>query len=136
VVAAGLATALVMSGCGGHGAVSAGNRPIVDVTERDFAIVAPASVHAGEVTLRVHNEGPVGHELIVVRSTSARLPLRSDGLTVDEDDLERSQIGVLEPHDAPATRDLAVTLTPGRYVLFCNMSGHFFGGMHHVLIVR
>src|SRR3954464_13849767 len=90
VVGAGVATALIMSGCGGHGAASAGNSRIVDVTERDFAIVAPATLPAGEVTLRVHNEGPVGHELIVVRSTSARLPLRSDGLTVDEDGLERS----------------------------------------------
>jgi uncharacterized cupredoxin-like copper-binding protein len=59
-----------------------------------------------------------------------------DGLTVDEARLQRTEMGALEPIDAPATRDLVLRLTPGRYVLFCNMSGHFIGGMHHVLVVR
>jgi uncharacterized cupredoxin-like copper-binding protein len=27
-------------------------------------------------------------------------------------------------------------LAPGRYVLFCNMSGHYLGGMHRLLVVR
>jgi uncharacterized cupredoxin-like copper-binding protein len=27
-------------------------------------------------------------------------------------------------------------LTPGRYVLFCNMSGHYLAGMRRVLVVR
>ena len=27
-------------------------------------------------------------------------------------------------------------LDPGRYVLFCNMYGHYLGGMHAVLVVR
>jgi uncharacterized cupredoxin-like copper-binding protein len=128
--------ALIATGCGGQAAISTGNTPIVNVTERDFAIAAPTTVQAGEVILRVRNEGPVGHELIVVRAPNAHLPMRSDGLTVDEEGLQRSELGSLEPHDAPVTRDLDVDLTPGRYVLFCNMSGHFIGGMHHVLIVR
>ena len=62
--------------------------------------------------------------------------MRSDGLTVDEERLSRSEVGALEPADAHAVRDLSVDLTPGRYVLFCNMSGHFIGGMHRVLVVR
>ncbi len=128
--------ALVAAGCGGHGADSSGSTPIVNVTERDFAILAPTVVNAGNVVLRVHNKGHVGHELIVVRASTAHLPMRSDGLTVDEELLQRSDLGALEPHDAPATRELPLHLTPGRYVLFCNMSGHFIGGMHHVLIVR
>ena len=62
--------------------------------------------------------------------------MRSDGLTVDEESLQRREVGVLEPAEASAVRDLRVRLTPGRYVLFCNMSGHFIGGMHRVLVVR
>ena len=125
----------VATGCGGSGAGSAGNAPIVNVSERDFAINAPKTLPAGEVVLRVQNNGPVAHELIVVRASSADLPMRSDGLTVDENRLARREAGALEPIDAPATRDLVLRLTPGRYVLFCNMSGHFMGGMHHVLVV-
>jgi uncharacterized cupredoxin-like copper-binding protein len=130
VVVAGVAT-----GCGGSGAGSAGNAPIVNVSERDFAISAPKTLPAGEVVLRVLNKGPVAHELIVVRAPNADLPMRSDGLTVDEDRLLRRQAGALEPADAHVVRDLRLHLTPGRYVLFCNMSGHFMGGMHRVLVV-
>jgi uncharacterized cupredoxin-like copper-binding protein len=28
-----------------------------------------------------------------------------------------------------------VTLKPGRYILFCNMAGHFMAGMHTELVV-
>ena len=27
-------------------------------------------------------------------------------------------------------------IAPGRYLLFCNMAGHFRGGMHRELVVR
>ena len=67
---------------------------------------------------------------------AATCRLRSDGLTVDEEGLVRRSAGVLEPAQPGVVRSLLVHLTPGRYVLFCNMSGHFLGGMRRVLIVR
>ena len=100
---------------------------------RDFALSVPPRIPAGDVTLRVYDEGPDDHELIVVRSP-ARLPMRADGLTVDEDALEHSMVVVLEPTEPGTTTDLHVHLTPGRYDLFCNMSGHFLGGMHAVVV--
>jgi uncharacterized cupredoxin-like copper-binding protein len=105
------------------------------VVERDFSIKAPKRVHAGDVELVVHNKGPASHELIVVRDRGG-LPLRSDGLTVDEEALEKRETGTLEPDKVGATRKLDVHLAPGRYVLFCNMSGHYLGGMRTVLVVR
>jgi uncharacterized cupredoxin-like copper-binding protein len=84
----------------------------------------------------VKNRGPDDHELIVVRADDGRLPLRGDGLTVDEEALERSAAGVLEPGDPGSLRTLDVHLVRGRYVLFCNMSGHYLGGMRAVLVVR
>jgi uncharacterized cupredoxin-like copper-binding protein len=134
--AACLAAAVVLAGCGaGGGAGTAGVRSVT-VTERDFGIVAPKVVSAGDLVLRVHNDGPDAHELIVVRLTGSRLPMRTDGLTVDEESLQRREAGSLEPGEAHATRELKVDLTPGRYVLFCNMAGHFMGGMHAVVVVR
>ncbi len=44
--------------------------------------------------------------------------------------------GVLEPGQPGSVRELNVHLRPGRYVLFCNMSGHYLGGMHTTLVVR
>ena len=131
---AGVAVASV-SGCGSSSGGSDGAR-VVRVAERDFRISAPRSLRAGNVVFRVHNRGPDDHELIVVRTADGRLPLRSDGLTVDEEALERAEAGALEPGLPDSVRELKLHLTPGRYVLLCNMSGHYFGGMHSMLVVR
>jgi uncharacterized cupredoxin-like copper-binding protein len=135
-VALGLLALPVAAGCGGSQSGASNVSSAIRVSERDFAIDAPNSVSAGEVELRVENKGPDAHELLVVRAGRGHLPMRSDGLTVDEEGLARRSVGVLEPSQPGAVRSLRVHLTPGRYVLFCNMSGHFLGGMRRVLIVR
>jgi uncharacterized cupredoxin-like copper-binding protein len=33
-------------------------------------------------------------------------------------------------------RTLRLKLTPGRYVFFCNMAGHYLGGMRHEVVVQ
>jgi uncharacterized cupredoxin-like copper-binding protein len=120
----------------GTGASTAGGGTSgVQINEYDFGIQAPKAVHPGEVTFVVRNQGPDDHELIVVRETRGRPPLRRDGLTVDEQALAKVTAGGLEPGSPGNVRRLRVTLQPGRYVLFCNMSGHYLGGMHTVLIV-
>jgi uncharacterized cupredoxin-like copper-binding protein len=109
----------------------------VSVTERDFHITAPADVASGRVRLWVHNLGPEAHELIVVRMSSDQpLPFRADGLTIDEDKVEKATIGVLEPGRAGSIRHVDLDLPAGRYEMFCNMSGHFKAGMHHSLVVQ
>jgi uncharacterized cupredoxin-like copper-binding protein len=128
----------LLSGCGVAGSATA--RPaarVVKVTERDFRISAPTALPAGRVTLQVHNEGPDVHELIVARvGGGAPLPLRRDGLTVDEERIQAATLGNLEPARPGATRELSIDLTPGRYILFCNMYGHYRGGMRAQLVVN
>jgi uncharacterized cupredoxin-like copper-binding protein len=126
---------VAFAGCGSGGLLPTG-ASVIRVGERDFAISAPKAIRSGDAVLRVHNKGPDDHELIVVRAGQAGLPLRTDGLTVDEEALERSEAGVLEPGEPGTVRDLHLHLAPGRYVLLCNMSGHYLGGMHKVLVVR
>ena len=62
--------------------------------------------------------------------------MRHDGITVDEDALEPVEAGALEPFGSGTVGVLHVNLAPGRYILFCNMAGHFLGGMHRTLVVR
>ena len=102
----------------------------VPVIERDFHIKAPRQMPAGNIVLRLSNRGPDDHELLVVRRGRPDLPLRADGLTVDEATLEPRTIGVLEAGQAGTHRSLRLHLRPGHYQLFCNMSGHYLGGMH------
>jgi len=117
-----------ISSCSSGGKASHTGGRVLRIAERDFKIVLPQKrVRAGDISLLVHNKGPASHELIVIRKGRSRLPLRRDGMTVDEDALE---------HSIPGTHRLKVHLTPGRYELICNMSGHFFGGMRTQLVVQ
>lgn len=127
--------AVLVSGCGsGHNVTGAAH--VVGVTEKDFKISAPKTIAAGDVVLSSRNEGPDEHELIVARVGAPGLPLRTDGLTLNEEALERDEAGVLEPGAPGSVRALRVKLTPGRYVFFCNMAGHYLGGMHAEVVVR
>jgi uncharacterized cupredoxin-like copper-binding protein len=104
---------------------------VVDLTLKDFHIIAPTShTPSGDVVFRVRNDAPVTHEFVVVRSglPADRLPIGSDGLSVDEEALDV----VDEISDLPAgsVRSVALDLAPGRYVFFCNLEGHYLGGMH------
>jgi uncharacterized cupredoxin-like copper-binding protein len=120
-----LAAFVVLYGCGsGSSGHQAGQS--VQIKERDFKISAPATLPAGDVELSVDNRGPDDHELIVARASNL-LPRRSDGLTVDEKAVGSRAVATHEP--GIGERHLAVNLRPGRYVMFCNMQGHYLGGM-------
>jgi uncharacterized cupredoxin-like copper-binding protein len=101
--------------------------------ERDVAIVP-----AGTVSLRIRNQGPTSHELIVVRSDLApdKLPLQSDGLTVNEDGRGVKLLEEAEGLDIDDRKTMVLDLTPGNYVMYCNLEGHYLGGMYAALTVR
>ena len=126
---------LVFAGCGSGGRKANAHATVLRITERDFRISAPRHVRSGDLLLSVRNRGPDAHELIVVREQTSRLPLRRDGSTVSEEKLERVIAGALEPGHPGSTRKLRLHLAPGSYELFCNMSGHYLGGMHTKLVV-
>ena len=135
------ATLLLLAGCGsgddGGTAATTRQAATVRVSERDFRIsLSPRRVRAGRIRLVVRNKGPVNHELILVKVAGRGLPLRGDGLTVDEDRLERRTAGVIEPMTPATSDELRVALTRGRYVLLCNMAGHYLSGMRAELVVQ
>jgi uncharacterized cupredoxin-like copper-binding protein len=106
---------------------------VVEVTVKDFRIdTAGASVRSGLVAFDVHNRGPSTHEFVVMRTElgDGGLPLQADGLTVDEDSTALRLVGEDDDIDLGDTRSLVLRLPPGHYVLFCNLEGHYLGGMH------
>ncbi len=129
---------LAIAGCGGSAGASGGaGATVIGVTERDFHISTSIShVSAGDVSLRISNQGPDEHELIVAPDRQAGLPIRSDGATVDEEAIQRSEAGSITPQQPGGAEYLRLHLARGRYVLFCNMEGHYMGGMHTELVVR
>ncbi|MFL5959154.1 MAG: hypothetical protein ACJ75G_02665 [Gaiellaceae bacterium] len=130
------AVALAVTACGSASGKHRSSGARVGVRERDFRILLrPARVPAGRVVITVDDVGPADHELILIRAPGGPLPLRHDGLTVDEGALEPVTIGALEPAAPGTVRRLDVTLRKGKYELFCNMAGHYLGGMHAFLVV-
>jgi uncharacterized cupredoxin-like copper-binding protein len=127
--------ALAITACGSGSSHRSAGR-VVSVREKDFRIVLkPVRVPAGRVDLKVDDVGPADHELILIRAPQGPLPLRRDGLTVDEEALKSVTVGVLEPATPGTIRHLDATLRKGRYEVFCNMAGHYLGGMHAFLVV-
>ena len=133
-VAAALLLLLPSACSGGSPAASAST---VNVTLHDFKIESSTSESSnGDVVFRVDNRAPVTHEFVIVRTDlpSDRLPIGPDGLSVDEDQLRPAgEIGEVE---SGTRQTLALHLAPGRYVFFCNLEGHYLGGMHGVLEVQ
>lgn len=127
---------VAVSACSSRSSTHRDDGALVRVSARDFHIkVSPALVRAGAVRLVITNKGPDTHELLIVRAGRHGLPLRSDGLTVDEEKLEPLTVAIAEGEPPDAVHVLRLKLRPGRYELFCNMAGHYLGGMRASLVV-
>jgi len=95
-----------------------------------------ATVPAGQVTFNVTNASSVLiHEMVIspLKPDQTELPFDADGNKVDED--AAMDLGEVSELDAGKTGALTLDLGPGRYVLYCNIPGHFIGGMWVVLTV-
>jgi uncharacterized cupredoxin-like copper-binding protein len=111
----------------------------VNVLLEDFKVGRDAAVvPAGTVSFRILNQGPTTHEFIVVRTERApdKLPLQGDGLTVDEDAPGIDLLEEAEGLDIDDRQTLVLDLAAGSYVMYCNLEGHYLGGMHAALTVR
>jgi uncharacterized cupredoxin-like copper-binding protein len=111
----------------------------VDVRLADFRVKRDAAVvPAGTVSLRILNEGPTSHELIVVRTDrdAGKLPLQRDGLTVDEEGPGVDLVDEVGGLDIDDRQTMVLRLAPGNYVMYCNFEGHYLGGMYAALTVR
>ena len=111
----------------------------VNVLLEDFKVRQDAAVvPAGTVSFRILNQGPTTHEVIVVRTDRApdKLPLQPDGLTVNEEGPGIDFLDEVEGLDIDDRQTLVLDLAAGNYVLYCNLEGHYLGGMHAALTVR
>lgn len=95
-----------------------------------------STVAAGRVTFEVVNDSKdIIHEMIVspITSTDVDLPYLADENRVDEE--KAGHLGEVAELDPGKSGALTVDLTPGLYLLYCNIPGHFVGGMWTVLTV-
>ena len=127
-----VAVLAVASACGG-GTSEPTEQPTLTVELTDFAVTAsPGTVKAGRVVFAIRNRAAMAHELIVIRTDQVPDALPIDGGKAKED----GKVGGVANISASVSRKLALDLTPGRYVLICNVPGHYQLGMHTQLTVE
>jgi uncharacterized cupredoxin-like copper-binding protein len=78
---------------------------------------------AGNVTFHVQNTGKLVHEMIVGKAP-INGPLTTGKMS------EATKVGEVAELKPGAAGSVKLSLKPGRYVLFCNVPGHFAAGQH------
>ena len=112
-------------------------------------LINPATVPPGQVSFRVTNAGALNHELVVLPLAKGQYPgqraIGPDGKVDEAGSLGEASrtCGADRGDDNPSNNGIArgasgwttITLTPGRYELICNITGHYWTGMYAELDV-
>ena len=108
------------------------------VTLLEYQIISErADVPAGEVIFDVVNTGEEVHELILFKSDLDVKALPPSAVRGEVDEAAIGEfIGGAE-YVLPATRaEATLSLSPGRYIMLCNLTGHYEAGMVTTLQVN
>ena len=146
VGSAALVVALVAAGCSPGGAVptspataSPGGGGAVTVELQEWAVVpASNSAKAGALAFEVTNKGPEDvHEFVVIRTDldPGALPTDATG-AVDEGGAGIEVVDEIEDIPVGQTKQLSLTLAPGKYVLICNIYDETEKEAHYKLGMR
>ena len=113
-------------------APAAGGGTVKTVLSEFRVVTAVKSIKAGKVTFAISNSGKRVHELVVVKTDLAPAKLRKANGRADE---SRS-VGEIGDVLAGKSGKLTLTLKPGKYVLLCNLPGHFAAGQWSAFTVK
>jgi len=107
-----------------------GKAQTINVAEKNYAIALDSTnIQAGEITFRVTNQASdMPHNAVVFKTDLApdKLPLDASG-SVDENKLK--PLGKTSNIAPGKSEDLKLTLDGGKYVMICDVPGHYQQGM-------
>jgi uncharacterized cupredoxin-like copper-binding protein len=115
-------------------ASAGGNAATVTVKLKEFTLVpTPKMAKAGEVTFVVKNVGKLEHEMVVIRTNAApgKVPVNAKGRASEKRAV--GEVGSVRPGQ---TKKTTLTLAAGRYVLLCNLPGHYKAGQYSGFVVK
>ena len=128
VLAALAAISLATAACSsGSGSSASSGSETVKVGLSEYRISPDLqSVKSGKVTFDVANDGDQVHEMVLIKTDAAPgdLPMQKGEAS------EAGSVGEVSELDAGASGTLTIHLAPGRYVMICNVPGHYVAGMH------
>lgn len=155
LVLAMLVTALVIAGCGsdstdqntnnaanGAGGAAGATEPAaesesggarIDAKLDEWSIKTDSpNATSGKVEFNADNVGKLPHELVVLKTDEAAGSLKVTGGRVSEKD----SVGSIHDIAAGDSKADELDLKPGKYVLVCNLPGHYQAGMYTPLTVK
>lgn len=90
------------------------------------------SAPAGKLTITAPNDGNVAHELVLVKSDkpAGSFPVKNGRVSED------GSVGEISETPAGKTKSHTFDLQPGKYVMICNISGHYQAGMYGSIVVQ
>ena len=108
------------------------------ITMSEFAFTPKdATAPAGRITITAPNAGKVLHELVLIRTDLATDNLPLEGTDVNEKAFPESALpGEIPGVEPGQLKSVTVTLPAGRYVMLCNVPGHYKAGMVGTLTVQ
>lgn len=108
--------------------LAAHSKGSVKVTLKEFKVTPkPTEADKGSVTFAVKNTGRLKHEFIVLKTAIPQGKLPVKGSTAV---LKGKVEGKILPFAPGKTKVLKLTLPAGRYILLCNLPGHYGAGQH------
>ena len=142
--------ALALGGCGGDDESSepatqaqtqtTGGGRTLTITMADYSFTPKdATTAAGKVTISAPNDGQLPHELVLFKTDRSPTSLPRKGNEIDEEGLEAKGVespGEIEEVGPGETKTGLFNLTPGKYVMICNLPGHFQNGMYGTITVK
>ena len=120
---------LLLAACGGAqpAGAPAGSQLIVEMTDYKVTVNVP-SVKAGSTKIGVRNLASQVHSFEVIKTDLAHDKLPIDGASAKAK--EDGKVGGIETIAPGRSASLTLDLQPGKYVLICNVAGHYQLGMH------
>jgi uncharacterized cupredoxin-like copper-binding protein len=113
-------------------ALASASASTVKITEKEFKITPlPTAVKAGKVTFKIKNAGALDHTFDVFKTSlsASKLPVKNDRVTL-------KPFATSGPFKPGKSGTLSITLKPGKYVLLCNISGHYKAGQRIAFTVK
>jgi uncharacterized cupredoxin-like copper-binding protein len=106
---------------------------VVSVALTEWKLVPEqATVRPGRISFVVRNDGAMAHEFVVLRSDRHHHSLKvKEGKAV-----ETGRLGEIPLIPSGASKRLTLRVSPGKYVLLCNLLGHYQAGQFAALRAR
>jgi len=105
-------------------ALASSSATSVGITEKEFKVTPTVkTVKAGSVTFKIKNRGALDHTFAIVKTAlpAGKLPVKSSQVTLKP----IKDVGPIKPGKGT---NLTLNLKPGKYVLYCNIKGHYQAG--------